>query len=66
MNSKELKLNLGCYNRKIHGFVNVDIREETEPDVVDDISKLEKFSCNSVDLIYSCHSFEHLNFNDAR
>ena len=32
--SKKIKLNLGCYDRKIYGFVNVDVREDVEPDVV--------------------------------
>lgn len=55
-----MKLHLGCFNKKIHGFTNVDIREDVNPDVVDDIFKLEKFQKNSVDLIYACHVLEHL------
>lgn len=52
------KLNVGCGNRKMHGFVNVDIREDIEPDVVCDVSKIsEKFE--NVDLIYACHVLEH-------
>ena len=50
-----MKLNLGCYDRKIDGFINVDIREDVEPDVPDDVFKLEKFEKNSADLIYACH-----------
>jgi predicted SAM-dependent methyltransferase len=56
-----IKLNLGCFNKKMYGFINVDIREDVNPDVVDDAFKLEKFENNSVDLIYVCHMAEHLD-----
>ena len=63
-----MKLNLGCGTKKMAGFVNVDIRLDsaskdvrclTDPDVIDDIRVLATFAENSVDLIYSCHVFEH-------
>lgn len=60
-----MKLNIGCFNKKIHGFINVDIREDVNPDIVDDGFKLNKFENNSVDLIYCSHMFEHLDFNEA-
>jgi len=63
MNKK--KLHLGCYDRKIHGFINIDIREDVNPDVVDDVFKLEKFENNSVDLIYACHILEHATKKDS-
>ena len=53
-----MKLNVGCGNRKIHGFVNIDLNPSCEPDVV--------ASCGSIpseyhyaDLIYACHVLEH-------
>jgi predicted SAM-dependent methyltransferase len=53
-----MKLNVGCGRKKLHGYVNVDIRPELEPDAVCDVSKIhEKFT--DVDLIYSCHVLEH-------
>jgi len=53
-----IKLNVGCGNRKIHGFTNIDLRPEVQPDVIMDIRKLnEKFK--DVDLIYACHVLEH-------
>ena len=53
-----VKLNLGCGDRKIHGFVNVDARDDTNPDFVYDVTKIhEKFE--NVDLIYACHVLEH-------
>jgi predicted SAM-dependent methyltransferase len=63
---KQIKLNLGCYDKQLPGFVNVDIRPECNPDVVDDAFKLETFKEGSVDLIYSSHLFEHLNYVQAR
>lgn len=60
------KLHLGCFHKKIHGFINVDIREEVSPDVVDDVFKLEKFADNSVDLIYASHVLEHADIKTAQ
>lgn len=54
-----MKLHLGCYQKKIHGFVNVDIREDVKPDVVDDVFVLNKIKDNSIELIYACHVLEH-------
>ena len=54
-----LKLNLGCYNKKIGNFVNIDVRPEVNPDLVDDVSKLEKIENGSVDYIYISHCLEH-------
>ena len=53
-----MKLNLGCGDRKIYGFTNVDAREEVNPDAIADVAKIhEKF--DEVDLIYACHVLEH-------
>lgn len=60
-----MKLNLGCFNKKIYGFINVDIRPDVNPDVIDDAFKLEKFHENSAELIYCSHMFEHLDFDEA-
>ena len=54
----EIKLNLGCGDKKISGFINVDIRESVQPDIVDDII-LNKIENCSVDLIYASHVLEH-------
>ena len=55
-----MKLNLGCGDRKIYGFTNVDAREEVNPDAIADVAKIhEKF--DEVDLIYACHVLEHFN-----
>lgn len=63
---KPKKLNLGCYNKKMYGFINVDIREDVHPDVVDDVFSLQTFQPNTVDLIYACHVLEHADFKEAK
>ena len=55
---ERLKLNLGCGDRKMHGFVNVDARADVFPDVVADVTRInDKFQ--DADLIYACHVLEH-------
>ncbi len=63
---KPLKLHLGCFKKKLYGFVNVDIRADVEPDVVDDCFLLESFKKDSVDLIYTCHMLEHATRSQAK
>lgn len=60
-----LKLNLGCGNRKIYGFTNVDQNADLKPDVVDDVWNLTKFSPKSVNLIYASHVLEHAPRGDV-
>ena len=61
----KVKLNLGCYDRKIPGFVNVDIREDVAPDLLDDVFKLERVEDGTVDLIYACHVLEHADYKES-
>jgi len=60
-----MKLHLGCYGKKIPGFINVDVREEVEPDLLDDAFELQKVKNNSVDLIYASHVLEHADFQQS-
>ena len=62
----KVKLHLGCFYKKIHGFTNVDIREDVNPDLVDDVFKLENVKDESVDLIYTCHVLEHAQRQEAK
>lgn len=62
---KPIKLHLGCYHRKIHGFINIDARKEANPDIVDDARLLKKFKKNSIDLIYACHLCEHFSRQES-
>lgn len=61
-----MKLNLGCYNKKLPGFTNVDVREDVEPDIVDDAFELSTIKDNTVDLIYSSHMLEHLDYKKTK
>jgi SAM-dependent methyltransferase len=45
--------------------IRVDIDVKVDPDVVDDIIHLKKFSDGSADGIYSSHNLEHLHRDDA-
>jgi len=53
-----LKVNVGCGNRKIHGFTNVDIRPDVSPDLICDVSNISSKVMNA-DLVYACHVLEH-------
>lgn len=55
-----INLNLGCGEKPIPGFINVDIREMPGVDIVTDIEKLD-LPDNYADLIYSCHTLEHID-----
>jgi len=60
-----MKLNLGCGDKILDGYVNVDAtaRAGGQPDVVADITKLsEHFALSSVDEILSVHVVEHFYF----
>jgi len=55
------KLHLGCGDRIIPGFINVDARPLPGVDVPNcDITKLTPFESTSVDLVYACHVLEHV------
>ncbi|GAH43148.1 unnamed protein product [marine sediment metagenome] len=51
-------LNLGAGNKRLSGYVNIDSREECNPDLVCDIRKLP-YDDNSVDKILALDILEH-------
>jgi SAM-dependent methyltransferase len=56
------RLNLGCGDKILEGYVNVDVapsRGGREPDVICDLHKLTPFESDSVDEILSVHVVEH-------
>lgn len=59
------RLHLGCGNIRLPGFCNVDILVTPVVDVVSDISKLDNFKNNSIELIYACHVLEHFSHEEA-
>lgn len=55
-----MKLHVGCGERILPGFVNVDLRELPGVDVPNcDASDLHMFESGSADWIYACHVLEH-------
>ena len=54
------KLHLGCGNKYINGFINIDARDLPTVDIVEDVKNLESFEKNSIDLIYASHILEHI------
>lgn len=59
------RLHLGCGNIRLPGFCNVDILTTPAVDVKSDISKLDNFADNSIELIYACHVLEHFSHDEA-
>ena len=56
------RLNLGCGDKILQGYVNVDVVESRrgfKPDVICDLHQLTPFEDNSVDEILSVHVVEH-------
>lgn len=58
--SQTLKIDIGCGNKKHHGFIGVDIFPAPSVDVVADLSKKFPFGDNSVDQIIANDFIEHL------
>ena len=58
-----MKINLGCNDLKLDGFLNVDRDPVVKPDVVADASCLP-FENESVDEIYAGHLLEHFAHNE--
>ena len=56
-----MKLHLGCGTKIIKNYINIDIRENLDCDVVDDIKTLSQFNPSSADEIYACHVLEHFS-----
>jgi len=56
-----VKLHLGCGEKRIEGFINIDSRYLPTVDKVDNIRFLRSFENNSIDLIYASHVLEHFS-----
>lgn len=53
------KLNLGCGNRLIEGWINIDIVSDKQNVIIDDVGKLYTIPDQTVDLMYASHVLEH-------
>lgn len=62
-----IKLNLGCGLRRSHisGFINIDNRQECEPDLMCDVASGIPYPDNSVDVVYALDFIEHLERHEV-
>jgi len=68
-----MRLHLGCGTNYLHGWINIDLYPTSErgntvceADVFHDICKLDEcYQENTIDEIYLCHVFEHLDKKEA-
>ena len=56
-----IKLHLGCGNKKINGYTNIDCRHLPSVDEIQNVELLRSYKNNSIDLIYSAHVLEHFS-----
>ena len=56
-----MRLNLGCGYSKLDGWVNVDLFEICEPDVIHDLNEPFPWEDNSIEQIVAIHTMEHLH-----
>lgn len=57
--TETLKLHLGCGERRLPGWVHIDVRPLPGLDHVSPIDHLPMFADSTVDEIYNCHVLEH-------
>ena len=55
-----IKLNLGCGNKKQKNYINIDVRESVNPDIVADLSKTFPFESDSIEEIKADNFLEHI------
>jgi predicted SAM-dependent methyltransferase len=60
-----MKLHLGCWHRYIPGFIHVDLCDMEHIDYKSSIDNMPMFKDNSASIIYSSHSFEYFDRNEA-
>ena len=63
--AKEIKLHLGCGNRIIPGFINIDQSKYKHIDYNISVTDLSIFKNNSVDMIYASHILEYFDLNET-
>lgn len=58
------RLHIGCGPIKMEGYINLDIEQAHNPDIVADVRTIN-FDEQSMNIIYSCHCIEHLRIKEA-
>ena len=67
LNKKGLKLNLGCGNKKIQGYINADNSEYCNPDILLDLENVPyPFASDSADEIRMKSVLEHMPVNPKK
>ena len=61
-----MRLHLGCGDKILEGYVNVDIRSNLLCDKIDDVKYLNEFESNSVEEIYASHVLEHFGRHEYK
>lgn len=61
-----VKLHLCCGEKRIPGFLGVDIRESINPDIVGSAENLWMIEDGAVQEIYFCHGLEHIPLAKAK
>ena len=54
-----MKLHLGCGNKHIDGYINIDIRYIPGVDEVNNVARLRNYKNSSISTIYASHVLEH-------
>ena len=60
------KLHIGCGSKLLQGWVNIDIDEKLNPDIVLDVTKGLPYPDNSVACIHSEDFIEHITLEDGK
>jgi len=61
-----MRLNIGCGDKKMTGYINIDIRPEVDPDILLDIEKIPyDFDTSSIDVIKAIDVVEHISHHNA-
>jgi len=62
-----IKLHLGCGDKHLDGYINIDFYESDATDQLIDINNIEQYyEPNSVDVIYMAHVLEHFERTQAQ